>query len=365
MQVNILGCRGVPAQHGGFETFAHRLSLFLVEKGHDVLVYCQPDDGEKAVWHEDEWQGVKRRHYVPKRGGAVGTMEFDLACVRDVLKRPGIDLVLGYNTAIFNVLERLKGRQMLMNMDGIEWHRAKWSVPAKIWFFINEVIGANICHLPIADHPEIARHIKKRSIHDPIMITYGSDVIDDIAPDAVLKMGLEPGKYFISIARLEPENSILEIVKAFSSVDTDMKLLVLGKLDPSIEFHRQVKAAASSNVIMPGAIYDQHVVQALRFHCRAYLHGHQVGGTNPSLVEALGAGNAVIAHDNRFNRWTAGDGQFFFQDTESCVTAINKAIRDDVSLEQARAAARAHHAAQFDWNDVLSQYEVLLERYYK
>lgn len=361
MNLNILGIRGIPAAHGGFESFAARLAPYLRDQGHAVLVYCQSDEplGGQRSW-EDEWEGIHRVHYAPRRKGALGTMEFDAACVRDVVERPGIDLVLGYNTAVFNILQRLKGRRVLMNMDGIEWKRAKWSMPARAWFFINEIVGANLCHVPIADHPEIARHVGRRSFKQPVVIPYGSDLIESASIEPVTALGLEPERYLISIARIEPENSILEMVRAFESITTDAKLIVLGKFDPENAYHRKIRSFASDRIKFPGAIYDPETVSALRFHARAYLHGHQVGGTNPSLVEALGAGNACIAHDNRFNRWVGGPDQFYFQDEFSAFKAMDEALNNDARIAWARVSSRKRHAEDFGWDSIFKAYEAVL-----
>ena len=360
MQINILGTRGIPAAHGGFETFTARLAPYLRDRGHTITVYCQCEDlGPKTKW-EDEWHGIRRVHVRPARRGPAGTMEFDLACVRDVLTRPGVDLVLGYNTAIFNTLERLKGRRVVMNMDGIEWKRAKWGTAAKVWFWLNEILGANLCHTAIADHPEIAHHVSKRCFKTPVMIPYGSDPILEAPEHRVSSLGLTPDNYLISIARIEPENSILELVKAFSDLETDAKLIVLGNIQDNVPYHVAVKAAASSNVIFSGGIYDPKTVAALRYHARAYLHGHQVGGTNPSLVEALGAGNAVLAHDNRFNRWTAGEGQFFFSSIEEAHALMRDILNDTPTIDAARSAARTRHNEAFQWDAILKAYEEVL-----
>jgi len=357
--LNILGTRGIPASHGGFETFAERLALYLVSRGVSVTVYCQSDGPVDLNGREDNWMGIHRVHFGTRRTGSAGTMEFDLACVRHVLERPGVDLVLGYNTAIFNILQRLKGRQVYMNMDGIEWKRAKWSIPAKVWFFVNEIIGANLCRVPIADHPEIGTHVHRRCRTAPVVIPYGSDVVGATGDEAVTELGLTRGRYFISIARIEPENSILEIVQAYLATDTNMDLVVLGRLDSKNAYHRKVRRVGGAKVLFPGAIYEDSRVKSLRFHARAYCHGHQVGGTNPSLVEALGAGNAVIAHDNKFNRWTAGEGQRFFSSVENCADHIRCLARDDIAVYSARIAARERHAVDFRWPDVLAQYEAL------
>ncbi len=358
--LNILGTRGVPATHGGFETFAERLALYLVRHGFSVTVYCQSEGPVDLAGHEDHWNGIHRVHFGTKRSGAAGTMEFDLKCARHVLGQPGVDLVLGYNTAVFNILQKLKRRKVFMNMDGIEWKRKKWSTPAKLWLLLNEIIGANLANTPIADHPEIGRHIAKRTFRSPVVIPYGADVVETAPLAPVRDLGLQSGGYFISVARIEPENSILEMIKAFQVSGTAKKFVVLGRFDPDIEYHRKVRQAAPANVLFPGGIYEDHRVKSLRFHARAYFHGHQVGGTNPSLVEALGAGNAVIAHDNVFNRWTAGQGQRFFSSVQSCSQHIRQFSHDDLAVQAARKAARQRHAADFSWESVLAQYQALL-----
>ncbi len=358
--VNIMGTRGVPAAHGGFETFAQQLALYLVDQGFSVTVYCQSDGPADLSGREDYWNGIHRVHFGTRRTGAAGTMEFDLACVRDVMARPGVDLVLGYNTAVFNLLQKLRGRRVYMNMDGIEWKRKKWSAPAKLWLLMNEIIGANLCDTPIADHPEIGRHIAKRTLRSPVVIPYGADEVRHADTGPVRELGLIPGRYFISIARIEPENSILEIIQAHQGAGSGMDLVVLGHFEPDNAYHRQVKAAGRGRVVFAGAIFEDHRVKSLRFHARAYFHGHQVGGTNPSLVEALGAGNAVIAHDNAFNRWTAGEGQLFFDTVQTCRAHIRRLAHDDIALQTAKVAARKRHAADFRWGDVLAQYQTLL-----
>jgi len=359
VSINILGTRGIPAQHGGFETFAEQLALHLVSLGWQVTVYCQCEDGSKADGHCEIWKGVNLRFFSSRFQGALGTMDFDRKTVRDVVKQQGIDLVLGYNTAVFNCLERIWGRRILINMDGIEWKRAKWNFLAKLWFFINEIVGANISNVVIADHPEIAKHVQKRSLRKPVVIPYGADeILNAGAPP----LELEPDRYFVSIARIEPENSILELVSAAAMLPASFKCVVLGTLQDTNLYHQAVRAAAGPNVVFPGAIYDKEQVAALRFHARAYLHGHQVGGTNPSLVEALGAGNAVLAHDNPFNRWTTGGNQSYFSGTEQCGQLMARLSTDDALVANARRAARARHNAAFRREYVLDAYAEVIRR---
>lgn len=360
----ILGTRGVPAKHGGFETFAEKLSLYLIAQGWDVTVYCQ-EDGQGSI-SKSTWQDVRRFHIPVKRSGAAGTVIFDWKATCHALSQDGLLLTLGYNTAIFNLVQRIKGQTNIINMDGIEWRRDKWGAVAKTWFWLNERAGCWIGNHLVADHPKIKDHLATRVSADKItMIPYGGDEITNANSSLLAPYGVEPGKFSVIIARPEPENSFLEMVQAFSRSPRNHKLVVLGNFTPdSNVFHRQVMDAASAEVIFPGAIYEAPVVQALRYYSRFYLHGHRVGGTNPSLVEAMGAGCAVIAHDNHFNRWVAGPDAAYFKDESACAALFDHLLTDDVTVEQMKAASRARFHERFTWDQVLREYEELLTHWY-
>jgi glycosyltransferase involved in cell wall biosynthesis len=360
--VLILGTRGIPAAHGGFETFAERLALHLAAQGWHVGVYCQRDVArvERRVTSET-WRGVELLQVEVASKGPAGTLEFDAVCVADAAKRGGVALVLGYNGALFLPWLRLKGRRILTNMDGIEWRRPKWPLPVKAWFWVNEWIAAWSSDRLVADHPRIADHLATRRPRRAIAtIPYGGDPITSPSPEPLRGLGLQPDRYLVSIARIEPDNSIATLVEAFSRKPRGAKLAVLGKLDEANAYHRRVREAAGPEVVFPGAIYEAATVQALRGHARAYLHGHTVGGTNPSLVEALWAGNAVIAHDNPFNRWTAGEDQLFFEGADACERAIERVLGSDETVARAREAALARAREQFSWDVILAAYEAEL-----
>ena len=360
--LRILGTRGVPAAHGGFETFAEFLSLYLVAQGWRVVVYCQ-EDGTGPVF-EDTWQGVERVHIPVAQEGPKGTIVFDWQATVHAARHKDLCLTLGYNTAIFCALLRLKGIPNVINMDGIEWSRMKWGPVAKTWFWLNDWAGCWLGNHLVADHPQIKVHLTSRVRAEKITtIPYGADAVTSASTAPIEALGLQPGKYLSVIARPEPENSLLEIVKGFSAKPRGLQLVVLGNYSGENAFHRAVKAAASDEVKFVGAIYDKTVVQALRFHSAAYVHGHQVGGTNPSLVEALGAGNAVIAHDNRFNRWVAGEGALYFNGADSFASCMDDLQANPGKLATLRAAGQTRYREAFTWSDVLKQYEDLLTQY--
>ena len=358
----ILGTRGVPAEHGGFETFAEKLSTHLVQKGWSVTVYCQ-EDWDRTVPYETMWGRVRRVHIPVKQQGPIGTMIFDLKAALHARNQAALGLTLGYNTAIFNLVQRLRKKPNLFNMDGVEYQRAKWGPLAKLWLRLNERIACwSGSHL-IADHPKIAEHLLNRSAkkNNLTMIPYGADALMDASAGPIRSLGLEPGKFSTVIARPEPENSLLEIVQGFSREPRGHTLVVLGDFKDDNPYHQRVLASASAEVKFLGAIYDKATLASLRYHSYLYIHGHQVGGTNPSLVEALAAGNPVLAHNNDFNRWVTGpDAAVFFHDATSFAQALSELLATPDRALAMKKAARLRHAEQFTWDHVLSDYEDLL-----
>lgn len=361
--LRILGTRGVPAAHGGFETFAEYLALFLVDRGWAITVYCQQDG--KGPIHEDNWRGIHRLHIPVHQQGPLGTIVFDWRAIQHAAHNPGLTLTLGYNTAIFCAWLRLKRVPNLINMDGIEWKRKKWGILPKAWFYLNDWAGCWLGNHLIADNPQIKTHLISRVSGDKItMIPYGADRVNGATPETLQALGLEPRCYLTLIARPEPENSILEVVSGFSRKPRGVKLAVLGNYDvEGNAYHRAVKNAASEEVCFLGAIYDKTILRALRYHCAAYIHGHQVGGTNPSLVEAIGAGNPVIAQDNLFNRWVAGPTADYFADVDGFERVLEKTLASSEKLAQMRQGSQARFDEAFTWEKVLADYEALLSRW--
>ena len=362
MHVSILGTRGVPSNHSGFETFAQDFALFLLSRGHQVTVYCQLEEDEAP--QEDTWNGI-RRVSLPAGKGPVGTMAFDWKAIKHSMRDNSVILTLGYNTGVFNLLYRFSGIPNIMNMDGLEWKREKWSGPAKAWFWLNEWAGARVANHLVADHPEIGRHLARHTPKDKIsVIPYGADSVTSAPESVIQKFHLSSKAYHILIARPEPENYILEIVRAYSQRERGIPLVILGRYrHDGTPYQKTVLEAAGPEIRFLGPIFDRAIVKALRFHARAYFHGHRVGGTNPSLVEALGAGNAVIAHDNRFNRWVAGEGARYFRSASEIDGILESLAADPAQLLAMEDASRKRHHEAFTQDQVLSKYEELLALY--
>lgn len=360
--VRILGTHGVPANYGGFETAAENVARYLVEQGWRVVVYCQTDHGGPI--HEDVWNGIERVNISVPDKGWLGTSKFDWLSIRHAVKHRDLCLTFGYNTAVFNVLQRLRGVPNVINMDGIEWSRQRWGRTRQAILYANERIGCWVGNELIADHPELNTYLQTRAPKRKITtITYGAHPIAGAPTAPVSALALEPGRYLSLVARPIPENSILELVRGFSARRRGVELAILGNYQPEADdYHRAVVAAASEEVRFLGAIYDPAVVQALRYHSLAYLHGHTVGGTNPSLVEALAAGNPVIAHDNKYNRWVADDAGLYFGTSDDVDEMVTRLIDDDALREQLAKCATARFESEFTWHRVAGEYEALLRK---
>jgi len=360
--VRILGTHGVPANYGGFETAAENVARYLVDNGWRAIVYCQTD--HDGPIYEDVWNGIDRVNISVPNLGWLGTAKFDWLSILHAVRHRDVCLTFGYNTGIFNALQRIRRVPNVINMDGIEWSRKRWGFTRQAILYINERFAALFGNQLIADHPELNTYLRTRAPARKITtITYGAHRVDAISTEAVEALGLTPSGYLSLIARPIPENSILELVQGFSAKLRGVKLAILGDYDGNIDpYHRAVLDAASPEVAFLGAIYDPDTVQALRYHSLGYLHGHTVGGTNPSLVEALAAGNPVIAHGNKYNTWVAGDAGLYFTTPADAEKRIDQLLGNSELAGQLGRAARQRYETEFTWDHVAGQYEALLRK---
>lgn len=361
MKIAILGTRGIPARYGGFETFAEKLATGLSARGFDVTVFCET--GESPAL--DVFQSVKLRYVSAFPLGPLQTILFDLRCLWAA--RRGFDVVymLGYGAALFCLIPRLWGAEVWINPDGLEWARAKWGLIAKSYFRLMEWISIHVANRIIADAEAIATNLIGRHGKLPTctVIPYGCEVIE--APPSVEPLSdwsLAPESYYLVVCRLEPENHVLEILQAFHNSHSNKKLIVVGNYLADTRYVAQLREVHDSRIRMIGTVYDQDKLTCLRCHSFAYLHGHSVGGTNPSLLEAMGCGNLIFAHDNLFNRETLESCGLYFANAPELTQAIDRAEREGAELTQLRKASRSRARATYRWPDIISSYVALLER---
>lgn len=364
----VLGTRGIPNNYGGFETFAEQLAPYMKDQGWQVVVYCQADNPDQLVT-ADQWQGIDRIHVTPHTGykiisGAFGTILFDVYCFIHALfnYRKAVWLTLGYNTSFLNILAWILRIRQIINMDGMEWQRDKWGKGQKLYLRLAYFIAGLVADKLVADHPEIRNELEKHFKPKKITtIAYGSPIGTVNGKDNLGKYNLEAQNYCLIIARPVPENGVLEIIKLWSALAVDMKLMIVGRYDPDNPYQKEALKYQSENILFAGPIYNREILNSLRGNCYVYFHGYRVGGTNPSLVEALASGAAIIAHDNRFNRWVAGDAGIFYKDQDALEEVIGKIKSKDLDVDALRKNAITRHKEEFQWPPILEAYHQLIK----
>jgi glycosyltransferase involved in cell wall biosynthesis len=357
-----LGARGIPASYGGFETFAEQLSIRLVERGHEVTVYAETS--ESSV-EDTFYQGVRVRHKRRPRWGAASVLAYDCACLWDA--RRGYDLVymLGYGAAWACWWPRVFGVPVWINVDGLEWARSKWGRAARIYLRCMEWVASRVATRLIADAEAIAQRFRETYPKGApsSFIAYGAELVQDrdVDPSVLSAWGLKPRRYMLVVARPEPENHILEIVQGYEMHGGDWPLVVVGDVSGATAYQQLLRQHASDRVRFVGGIYDTGQLASLRVHAACYLHGHSVGGTNPSLLEALACGNWVIAHDNPFNREVARDAADYFATPEQLARSLDLLVdQSDAMLPQRSQRARDIVAEHYTWDSIADAYEALM-----
>ncbi|MFD1710195.1 DUF1972 domain-containing protein [Ottowia flava] len=367
LRIAILGTRGIPARYGGFETFAERLAVGLVQRGHAVTVYAEADGAPGPdTWH----QGVRVRARRRPAWGPASVLAYDSACLWDA--RRGFDLVymLGYGAAWACWGPRAFGTPVWINVDGLEWARSKWGRGARTYLRAMESVASRAATRLIADAEAIAQ--RYRTLYPrgaPCdFIAYGADPVLPGQADAALlaPWSLTPGRYHVVVARPEPENHLLEIIEGHrlhtASGGGDWPLVIVGDVTGGTPYQQQLLTKASDRVRFTGGVYEPARLNALRVHAASYLHGHSVGGTNPSLLEALACGNWVIAHDNPYNREVARDAADYFAKPAELAERLNTRVAQSPEAVAQRAdRARQIIAEHYTWPAIVDAYEALMQ----
>ena len=359
MKLAILGTRGIPARYGGFETFTQELSARLAANGVDVTVYC-PTKSPKL---DDEYCGVKRRYVKLPRLGPFDQMFWDAKCFCLVGGKFDVVYMLGMGGAFAAWVPRLSGSRVWINTDGVEWRRTKWNLLQRSYVMLVEALSVLFSSRVIADSHAIEKylHQRYRGLARVSTISYGAYLVTH-KPDAstLLRWNLVPSQYYAVVCRLEPENHVLEIIEGFERSSSRSPLVIVGDVSHPNSYVRQLLLHSSDRIRFVGTVYDHALLVALRYYSRAYFHGHSVGGTNPSLLEAMACSNLVVAHDNPFNREVLSDAGLYFhspQDLASAIDSLEGSTIDESTLKR-RAFERI--ACHYQWEMILQQYLQLL-----
>lgn len=321
LRIGILVTRGIPNHYGGFEQFAEYLSSGLTQRGHEVYVYNSCNHPYK----EKEWNGVHIIYCADpeKKIGTFGQFIYDLNCINDSRKRDlDVLLHLGYTSDSVWHWRWPKKTVNMVNIDGMEWMRSKYNKPTRKFLKLAESLVAKKAQVLIADSPQIQHHFWNNYGKKPVYIPYGADVFtetDDSIPEAYK---LAANQYFLLVARMEPENNIEMILRGWMASSQDHPLLVVGNI--ANKFGKYLsRAFRNARIQFAGPVYDQYALNNLRYYSSRYFHGHSVGGTNPSLLEAMACRCNIAAHNNIFNKTVLQTGADYFSTAADVATIMD------------------------------------------
>jgi len=355
MKIGILGTRGIPNTYGGFEQFAQYLAEGLEKKGHDVWVYNSSDHDYK----EDTWRNIHIIHCkdMENKIGTAGQFIYDFNCIRDARKRKfDILLQLGYTSnSIWHFLWPKKTMN-IVNMDGLEWKRSKYNKPTQLFLQHAEKWAARHADVLIADSIGIQDYIKQKYQLPSIYIPYGATIFEQADSSILNKWKIEPKKYFLAIARMEPENNIEMIIQGYCRSAKPYPLVLVGNTHNGFGQYLRKKYDHPSILFTEG-IYDENKINNLRFFSKLYFHGHSVGGTNPSLLEAMACSCSIVAHLNNFNKAILTDDAYYFEKVEDIAAIINKSEQDDTLFNMHILNNLQKIKNQFNWPKIIDDYE--------
>lgn len=355
--IAMLGTRGVPARYGGFETAVEEVGRRLVQRGHRVVVYCRTTGAADAAL-PDSFEGMELVHLPAARKRSVETLSHTALSVGHVL-RHRTDAAIVFNSANAPLLPFLRaaGIPVATHVDGLEWKRAKWGRVGRRYYRAAESLAVRWSDLLIADAQGIADYYRTVFHAPTTLLSYGAPLIMP-GHDRLAELDLVPGGYHLVVARFEPENHVDVIVDGYRRSAATKPLVVVGSAPYADEYTRRVHDLGDERVRFLGAVWDQQQLDQLYANCFIYLHGHSVGGTNPSLLRAIGAGAAVVAYDVDFNREVVENAGRYFSDAGDVAVLLEAAESDpaSVALEGKRAAELAE---RYNWDDVADGYEQL------
>jgi len=361
MKVAILGTRGVPAAYGGFETAVEEIGARLADRGYEVTVYCR-NPGQTLT----DYRGMRLVNLPALRHRMTETLSHTaVSTLRAIIKdKPDVALVLNAGNAPLLRPLRAAGVPTAIHLDGLESKREKWRGAGARYYRWAEKVAVKQGDAVIADARAIAAHVWETYHRECVVIPYGAEVIDPGA-DRLVELGVIRRDYHLIVARLEPENHVLEAVHAYTLSEETRPLLVVGSAPYSRWYIDRVHEVAKDHpgVRFLGGIYDQELLDQLYANTRTYIHGHSVGGTNPSLLRAMGAGAPVLAFDCEFNREVTDDHAFFWSDADSLATILDDVAEGELDGELAdfSAAGRRRVAEHYQWDRVTDEYEALIQ----
>jgi glycosyltransferase involved in cell wall biosynthesis len=359
VRIAMIGTRGVPARYGGFETAVEEVGRRLVARGHEVVVYSRGDQDQDGRTH----LGMRRVVLPAVRHRAAETLSHSALSVAHLVAHR-VDAAIVFNAANAVLLPVIRAARIpvAVHVDGLEWKRAKWGRSGRRWYLQSERMAVRWADELIADSGAIQDYYRARYSAGTRLLSYGAELTGP-ADAALLQQafGLPLRGFHLVVARLEPENNVDLIMRGYRASAARLPLVVVGSVPYASDHERSLQEIAGSDprIRMVGGVYDQDQLNALYAGAASYLHGHSVGGTNPSLLRAMGAGAATLANDIDFNRDVLGDTGRYFRDPESLAPLLQWVEADPGAARQLGEQGRSRAARRYVWDDVAAGYEQL------
>lgn len=359
MRVALIGTRGAPARYGGFETAVEEIGAGLSDHGHDVTVYCrtEPDAGS-------HYRGMRRVVLPALRKKALETLSHSgLSTLHAIWQRAQVAIVFNAANAPYLLLLRLFGIRTLLHIDGHDSRRQKWRGLGERYYSFATRIGLRLADVVVVDSMAMQDELRQMYGVESAYIAYGAYTSVRSGPEVeqdLAKLGLTVDGYHLVVARFEPENHVLEILESYADSDGSLPVVVVGFSGFPADYDRRIEALTDPRITRLGAVWDQHLLDVLYVGATSYVHGHSVGGTNPSLLRAMVNGAPVIAYECPYNReTTAGHALWFDNRHTTAGEMMAKIERDEASGDRAELA-RERVTTHYVWSDIVLAYESLL-----
>lgn len=363
MKIGIIGTRGIPNHYGGFEQFAEFVAVKWVEMGHEVVVY----NSHNHPYQESTYKGVTIQHcFDPEyKIGTPGQFIYDLNCILNARKQKfDILLQLGYTSSSIWSFLMPKSAKIVTNMDGLEWKRTKFKPIVQRFIRKAEAWGVRYSDALIADSTGIQEYLKNEYNAPSTFIAYGAEVYYPVPSDELNNYQVEKNAYYLLIARLEPENNIEVILDGYVKSKSTLPFLVIGNHQTAFGNYLKQKYEAIKSIRFLGGIYDLQKLNQLRAYCKYYFHGHTVGGTNPSLLEAMGCGTMICAHLNNFNQSVLLENASYFSSSDDIKDLLGIDYSDSMATERKNNNMERIRAA-YNWPFIAQEYLDLFQKVLK
>ncbi len=364
MKIAILGIRGIPANYGGFETFAEAIAERLVKSGHEVSVYGRSNSID---YREKFYKGIRIIIFPTIQHKYLDTVAHTFLCAFHSLKESyNVILICNSANSYISFLPRIFGTPVVINVDGLEWQRAKWNKLGKLYYRVSEWLATLFANAIVTDARLIKDYYLKRFKTQSTLIPYGFQTDQPKSIDALTHIGIEPRRYVLFVSRLEPENNAHLVVSAFEKVKTDFNLVVVGDAPYNKQYIEDLKSTNDKRIIFTGYVFGKGY-RELQSNAYLYVQATEVGGTHPALVEGMGFGNCILANDVPEHREVISDAGFYFssRDNGHLVNRMQYLLDNPAITEQYRKKAYKRACEEYSWGSVTTKYEDLFKKMIK